>query len=180
MGELERWCPIMFINETPFDERLLKEVSKRFHFVVYRYTIMISLMCLVVAGLGFGYQNLPQGIVFTTFALLVPVIIHVFMPLILQSKNKKAQPINENIIQKYTFLDDEFLISTSNQQGYEPLRNPYSSIVKVYQTRDYIIFDSFIAEQNNQQATLALLKSGMVVGEAKELYKFLKEKVKIA
>lgn len=169
----------MFINETPFDERLLKEVSKRFHTVIYRYTIAISVVCLVIAGIGFGYSNLPQGIVFTILALLVPVIIHVLMPLILINKNKMDQPINENIVQQYTFLDDDFLIGTTVQTGHDPLRNPYSSIVSVYQTRDYIIFDAYIAEQNNQQATLALIKSGMVVGEAKDLYKFLKEKTAI-
>lgn len=167
----------MFINETPFDERLLKEVGKRFHVVIYRYTIAITLVCLLVAALGFVYQNLPQGIVFASFALLVPLIIHLIMPAILLSKNRKDQPINENIIQTYTFLDDDFLIGSSNQVGYEPLRNPYTSIIKVYQTRDYIIFDAFIDEQNNKQATLALLKSGMVVGDAKVLYKFLKSKI---
>ena len=116
----------MFINETPFDERLLKEVGKRFHVVIYRYTIAITLVCLV-AALGFVYQNLPQGIVFASFALLVPLIIHLIMPAILLSKNKKKKTnqLMKTSFKLTPFLDDDFLIGSSNQVGYEPLRNPY-------------------------------------------------------
>lgn len=165
----------MFINKTPFDDNLIQDMGKRFHYYIYRYTVGISVVSIIIAVIGFINQNLVSAILFLILALLVPFGLHVVLPFVIKKKAPPIEPIVEEIIQTFTFLEDTYLIEMSNRKGYAPLSNPYSTIMSVIQTRKYIIFDA-ILEQDNQKVSLALLKAGMKEGSANDLYKFLKKK----
>ena len=164
----------MFINETPFDDNLIKDMGKRFHYYIYRYTLVICAVSILISVIGFINENYVSAIIFLVLALLVPLGLHIVFPQIIKRKTPPIAPISEVIIQRFTFLEDTYLIEMSNQKGYPVLSNHYNTIMNVMQTRKYIIFDA-ILEQDKQKVSLALVKSGMKEGSAKDLYKFLKK-----